>query len=64
MQQEVCFIIYIIYIYARDLSYLRDQATWTSSQLDKAHIASVPVLTLPYLLLVQTKEQMVKDWIN
>ncbi len=48
----------------RDLLFLRDQASWTSSQFDKAHIVTVFVLTLPYLLLLQTKEQMEKDWMN
>ncbi len=37
-------------LYARDVPYLKDQASWTSSQLDKAHIVTVLVLTLPYLL--------------
>ncbi len=49
---------------ARDLPYLRDQASWTSSQLDKAHTVTVLVLTFPYLLLLKTKEQMEKDWMN
>jgi hypothetical protein len=48
-------------LHARDLPYLRDQASLTSAQLVKVHIATVLVLTFPYLLLLQTKEQMEKD---
>jgi hypothetical protein len=51
-------------LYARDLLYLKDQASWTSSQQDKAHTVAVLLLTFPYLLLLQTKEQMEKDWMN
>ncbi len=61
---SLLYYILYIYIYARDLSYLRDQATWTSSQQDKAHTVTVLVLTVTYLLLLQTKEQMEKDWMN
>jgi hypothetical protein len=57
MQQETS----LHSLYARDLPYLRDQASGTSSQLNKAHTVTVLVLTLPYLLLVQTKEKMEKD---
>jgi hypothetical protein len=42
-------------LYARELLYLKDQASWTSSQLNRVHIVTALVLTLPYLLsTVQT----------